>query len=260
MLRAPLDVAKARILLSNDDGIHATGLETLERIARSLSDDVWVVGPEAEQSGASHSLTIRHPLRVRRVGERRFAVDGTPTDSVLLAVRLILKDHPPDLVLSGVNRGGNLGEDVTYSGTIAAAIEGTLMGLPSIALSQLTDDSGPTKWATSERHAPDLIRKLVSVTWPRNVYLNVNFPNVPADAVAGVQVTIQGRRKLGDQLVERRDPRGRRYYWIGPLREEEPTRPETDLAAVNAGAISVTPLHLDLTHEPMIGTLKAALA
>ncbi len=258
MFKAPLDLSKARILVSNDDGVHATGMGTLEKIARGLSDDVWTVAPESEQSGASHSLTLRHPLRVRRLSERCFAVSGTPTDSVLLAVRLILKDHPPDLVLSGVNRGGNMGEDVTYSGTIAAAMEGTLMGVPSIALSQVTDDAGPTKWETAEHHAPDLIRKLVTVEWPRNVYLNVNFPNVPADAVTGTQITIQGRRKLGEQLIERKDPRGRPYYWIGPLRDEGRGRPDTDLTAVYEGAISVTPLHLDLTHKSMISTLKTA--
>ncbi|MDJ0951217.1 MAG: 5'/3'-nucleotidase SurE [Alphaproteobacteria bacterium] len=259
MAAALRELARARILLSNDDGVHATGLKTLEKIARTLSDDVWVVAPEAEQSGASHSLTLRHPLRIRRLSDRHFAVDGTPTDSVLLAIRHILKDHPPDLVLSGVNRGGNLGEDVTYSGTIAAAMEGTLMGLPSIALSQLTDDAGPTKWATAERHAPELIRQLVSVEWPRNVYLNINFPNVPAGSVKGVEVTTQGRRKLGDHLIERHDPRGRPYYWIGPLRDEEPSLPNTDLSAVNQGIVSVTPLHLDLTHASMIATLREAL-
>src|SRR5690606_20737368 len=134
MNKGPIELAKARILLSNDDGVHANGLKVLERVARTLSDDVWVIAPEAEQSGSSHSLTLRRPLRVRHVSERHFAVDGTPTDSVLLGVRHILRDHPPDLVLSGVNRGANLGEDVTYSGTCAAAMEGTLLGIPSIAL------------------------------------------------------------------------------------------------------------------------------
>lgn len=256
MAEPPLDPSKARILLCNDDGVQASGLKCLERIARDLTDDVWIVAPEDEQSGAGHSLTLRYPLRVRKLSERHFAVDGTPTDAVLLALRLIMTDHPPDLVLAGVNRGGNLGEDVTYSGTIAAAMEGTLLGVPSIALSQVTGDGQPTKWATAEHHGPEVIRRLLSIPWPKNVFMNVNFPNVMAQAVTGIDAAVQGRRKLGDQLVEKVDPRGRPYYWIGPLRDEEPTPGESDLSAVAAGAIAVTPLYLDLTHQPTLTTLK----
>jgi len=260
MFEAFPDLGNARILLSNDDGIEASGLKALERVARSLSDDVWVVAPEIEQSAASHSLTLRVPLRIRNRREQRFTVNGTPTDAVLLAVQHIMKDHRPDLVLSGINRGGNLGEDVTYSGTIAAAMEGTLLGVRSIALSQCVAHGEKTRWATAEQHAATLIRKLVTMKWAKGVLLNVNFPDVAAEKVTGVEVTAQGRRKLGGELDERRDPRGFPYYWIGTMRTEEPSRKGSDLAAVNRGAISVTPLSLDLTHKPTVAALKEVLA
>lgn len=254
MVASPL-----RILLSNDDGFDATGLKLLERIARGISDDIWVVAPETEQSGAGHSLTLRRPLRIRQRSERHYSVDGTPTDCVLLAVKHILGDHPPDLVLSGINRGGNLGEDVTYSGTIAAAMEATLLGIPAIALSQHREGR-PTPWKTAETHAPGLIGKLIDAGWPADVFINVNFPTVAADKVTGIEVAFQGRRKLGDDLVERIDPHGRPYYWMGPMRREEASRKGSDLAAVQAGAIAVTPLHLDLTHRGTLRDLKRALA
>lgn len=144
------DISRARVLISNDDGVHAPGLKMLEKVMRKMAKDVWVVAPETEQSAAAHSLTLRRPLRIRKLTARRFAVDGTPTDSVLMGINQVMKDNPPDLVLSGVNRGGNMGDDVTYSGTVAAALEGTLMGLPPIALSQVTEDGHPTKWSTAE--------------------------------------------------------------------------------------------------------------
>jgi 5'-nucleotidase len=248
-----------RILLSNDDGIDATGLKLLERIAREFSTDLWTVAPELEQSGSAHSLTLRRPLRIRKITERRFSVDGTPTDCVLLAVRHLLAEHPPDLLLSGINRGGNLGEDITYSGTLAAAMEGTLLGIPSIALSQHREGPGSTLWKTAESHAPSLLRKLIDAGWPSDVFININFPAVAADKVSGIEIGAQGRRKLGDHLEQRIDPHGRPYYWIGPLRREEPSRKGTDLAAVQSRAISVTPLHLDLTHQRTLHHLRRAL-
>lgn len=257
MFEPPLDLARARILLSNDDGIEATGLKVLERIARTLSEDVWVVAPEMEQSAASHSLTLRVPLRIRELSPRRFAVNGTPTDAVLLAVRHIMAGRGPDILLSGVNRGGNLGEDVTYSGTIAAAMEGTLLGVPSIALSQCYTTGQKTRWTPAEHQAPALIKKLVSVRWPKGVMMNVNFPDLPAERVTGVAVTRQGRRKIGGELDRRLDPRGAPYYWISTMRTEEPSLKGSDLAAVNGGAISVTPLSLDLTHKPTMRALTS---
>ena len=249
-----LDLSQCRILISNDDGIAAHGLKLLEKVARGLSKDVWVVAPELEQSGAGHSLTLRRPLRIRQLGRRRFAVDGTPTDAVLLAVHKILKDKKPGLVLSGINRGGNMGEDVTYSGTIAAAMEATLLGLPAIALSLHYTTGQREHWETAERLAPDIIRKLVAAGWPENVMINVNFPDRAPDAVAGFCVARQGKRKIGDQLGERVDMRGEHYYWIGPMREESATREGTDICAVNEGSVAITPLDLDLTHD---GTLRS---
>jgi 5'-nucleotidase len=244
------DLSTYRILVSNDDGIAARGLKLLEHIAKSLSKDVWVVAPELEQSGAGHSLTLRRPLRIRQLSRRRFAVDGTPTDAVLLGINHILKQRKPDLVLSGINRGGNMGEDVTYSGTIAAAMEATLLGVPAIALSLHYTNGSKEHWETPEAMAPELIRKLVTAGWPKNVMINVNFPDRAPDAVQGISIAKQGRRKLGDQLGERVDMRGEHYYWIGPLREEGATREGTDIWAVNEGRVAITPLDLDLTHDP----------
>lgn len=255
----PLDLTNARILVSNDDGITAPGIKILFKIAKTLSSDVWVVAPETEQSAVSHSLTIRRPLRVRKLGPKRFAVDGTPTDAVLLAINHIMKKRKPTLCLSGVNRGGNMGEDVTYSGTVAAAMEATLLGVPSIALSQQTHAPAPPKWSTAEHFAADVIRKLAKAGWPHNVLINVNFPDVVVDSVKGEVVVRQGRHKIGDQLVENHDPRGVPYYWIGAMRLEDATQKGTDIAAVNGGYISVTPLHLDLSHAPTMRKLAAAI-
>lgn len=259
MSRKPIDLANARILVTNDDGINAPGLKVLERIAKSLSRDVWVVAPEMEQSAAAHSLTLRRPLQVRRISRRRFAVDGTPTDCVLLAVNHIMKRRKPDLVLSGVNRGGNLGEDVTYSGTIAAAMEATLLDIPAIAMSQVRQHGGhPVKWSTAETHGPEVVRRLAAIGWPQGVLMNVNYPNVTADAVTGIRVVRQGWREGDIAIVEAFDPVGRPYLWIGDFASDESVDPDTDLAAVMHGAISVTPLHLDLTHETTLKQLEKA--
>ena len=200
------DLAGARVLISNDDGINAPGLKLLERVIRPLVREVWVVAPESEQTGAGHSLTLRRPLHIRKVSGRRFAVDGTPTDCVLLGIQRVLKERPPDLVLSGVNRGGNLGEDVTYSGTIAAAMEATLLGLPAIALSQASDHRRAVKWATAEHWAGPVLDGLAAHSWPRNVFINVNFPDLPAHSVKGIEVTRQGQRKISGDLTEGVDP------------------------------------------------------
>ncbi len=246
----------ARILVTNDDGIQAPGLKVLEKIARQLSKDVWVVAPEVEQSGAGHSLTLRRPLRMRRLAAKRFAVDGTPTDSVLLALKVAMRKHRPTLVLSGVNRGANLGEDMTYSGTIAAAMEATLLGVPAIALSQEVVTGEAVAWGTPAAIAPGLVRRLVASGWPADVLINVNFPHRAANAVVGTAVTRQGRRKLGEQIEGRIDTRGEHYYWIGPVRGEDGDPAGTDLEAIRQGKVSVTPLHLDLTH----GATRAKLA
>ncbi len=260
MLAEPLDLARARVLISNDDGVDAPGLKVLEDIVRPLAGEVWVAAPEAEQSGASHSLTLRRPLRIHGEGPRRYAIDGTPTDCVMLAVRHVMKDNPPDLVLSGVNKGGNLGDDATYSGTIAAAMEGALLGLPAIALSLVYDDPSAPRWDTVERHLPDVLKRLLAASWPGNVLVNVNFPDVPPDRVTGVEATRQGKRKIGEEIQPGVDPRGNPYYWIGAQRDEEPGQPHSDLEAVYRGAISVTPMSLDLTHDATLETLREALS
>jgi len=252
----PSDLSRARILLSNDDGINAPGMAVLERIARSLSDDVWVVAPETEQSASSHSLTLQRPLRLREINERRFAVDGTPTDCALLAINMILGDRKPDLVLSGVNFGRNICDDVTYSGTIAVAMEATLLGVPAIALSQAAESDGVIDWSAAERYGADVVRRAVRIPWPDTVLINVNFPACPAERVTGVRVVAHGKRKVADELCRRVDPRGRTYYWIGPLHECETVAPDTDLAVISEGGIAVTPLHLDLTHTPTLEPLR----
>ncbi|HJN25188.1 MAG TPA: 5'/3'-nucleotidase SurE [Rhodospirillales bacterium] len=246
----------ARVLISNDDGIDAPGLKILERVMCKLAREVWVVAPETEQSAASHSLTLRQPLRIRKVSPHRYAVSGTPTDSVLLGINQIMKDSPPDLVLSGVNRGSNLGEDVIYSGTVAAAMEGTLLGFPAIALSQKCRDRHPVKWATTEKWLPKVLKGLTRMSFPNPVLVNVNFPDLAAAKVTGIEVTRQGRRKIGGSLTSGVDPRGDTYYWVGPQRVEDKFRKGTDLEAVNRGAISVSPLSTDLTHPGALKKLK----
>jgi 5'-nucleotidase len=202
---------------------------------------------------------MRRPLYIRQIGRRRYAVDGTPTDCVLLAVHQVIRDRPPDLVLSGVNRGGNLGEDATYSGTIAAAMEGTLLGIPSIAFSQRYGDDKSVLWATTEAWIAPVLERLVATSWPDGVLLNVNFPDVAPADVTGIEVTRQGRHKVGGAMKEGVDPRGVRYYWIGGERDEDTSLEGTDLEAVHRGAISVTPMSLDLTDEPALGVLRTAL-
>jgi 5'-nucleotidase len=252
-----------RILLTNDDGIEAEGLRALERIAAELSDDVWVVAPELEQSGASRALTLSMPVRVRKVSAKAFAVSGTPTDCIMLALSELVEGDKPDLVLSGVNRGQNLGEDVSMSGTVAGAIQGMVLGIPAIALSQcLTEfhDRHRALYETAEAFAPGIIRKLVQTGWPKDVVVNVNFPDRPPEEVAEVEVTSQGHRDILHMHAERRtDLRGRDYYWMGFSGRRPVAAEGTDLTAIHQGKISVTPLHIDLTHLPSVHELKKVL-
>lgn len=240
-----------RILVTNDDGIHAPGLASLETVARTLSDDVWVVAPETDQSGAAHSLTLNDPLRVREVSKHHFAVRGTPTDCVIMAVRHILDGAEPDLVLSGVNRGHNLADDVTYSGTVAGAMEGTVLGYPSMALSQAYGfgEDRAVRWHTAEALAPAIIRRFYEAGLEPNILLNINFPDREPDDVRGTIITRQGKRDQSLlKISERTDGRGNPYYWIGFERKLSKPAENTDLWAVFEGYVSVTPLGLDLTH------------
>jgi len=256
MLDLPADLTGVRVLITNDDGVHGEGLKVLESIARTLSDDVWMVAPDTERSAAGHSLTINRPLRVKKLGEKRFTIDGTPTDCVLIALNKIVGRDRPTLLLSGVNHGSNIGEDMTYSGTIAAAMEGTLLGVPSIALSMHYEKGRRDHWETPLAWGPDVIRRIAAQPWPDNVLVNVNFPARPADEVTGIHVVRHGKRKIGDDLVERVDPRGKPYIWVGAQYGEADTTPDTDVHVVLNGGISVTPLQLDLTHAPMLETLR----
>ncbi len=252
-----------RILLTNDDGIHAHGLEVLEKIARQLSDDVWVVAPETDQSGVSHSLSLNDPLRMRELGPRHFAIKGTPTDCVIMAARYILKEGRPDLILSGVNRGRNAAEDVTYSGTVAGAIEGTVLGIPSFALSQsftYQSRSNP-HWTTALKFGPDIIRRVLAEGLPRDVLVNVNFPDCAPEDVKGVAVCSQGKRPQELLRIEPRyDGRGNPYYWIAYERALAHTaRDGTDLSALVENRVAVTPLRLNMTDEPFMTRLAEIL-
>ncbi len=248
-----------RILVTNDDGIHAEGLDVCEQIARLLSDDVWVIAPEYDQSGVAHSLSLNDPLRLRQVAERRFAVRGTPTDCIIMGARHLLNGKAPDLVLSGVNRGRNAGEDVIYSGTIAGAMEGTILGIPSVALSQayLSRSDRPPHWGTSLRYAPDIIRRVLAEGLPNDVLVNINFPNCPPEDVKGIAVASQGRRRQERlHIDERHDGRGNPYYWIAYVRQNAVKAADgTDLAALDERCIAVTPLKLDMTDEPTMTRL-----
>lgn len=244
-----------RILLTNDDGVHAPGLELLEAIAARLSDDVWVCAPSLENSGAGHSLTLSLPVRLHKFGERRFAVTGTPTDAVNLALRKLFADRPPDLVISGVNHGENLADDVTYSGTISAAMEAALAGIPAVAMSQALRDSGHG-FSAAAGWAARALAPLVDVPMAPRTLINVNFPALPDAAVKGIRVVRQGFHDYArGSLVEGIDPRGRPYYWFGLEDIEHTLDHGTDLEAVNDGYVAVTPLQLDLTHHASLGTL-----
>lgn len=242
-----------RILITNDDGIHATGLSVLEAIARELSDDVWVVAPEVEQSGKSRALTLTEPVRVRDAGGNRWGVTGTPTDCVLIGLQNLMVDGPPDLILSGVNNGQNMAGDTSMSGTVAAALMGTAHGIPSIALSQAKSfrERGSLDWETPRQHGPALIRRLLDHGWPSPITPNINFPDCTPDNVQGIQMTRQGRR---DQMIiqthTRTDLRGRDYVWIAYNGKLSQPPEGTDLHAIYNNHISVTPLHTDMTHEP----------
>jgi 5'-nucleotidase len=242
------------VLCSNDDGILAKGLSCLEQAAAGIAD-VFVVAPDREQSATSHSLTLHHPLRPIQLGPQRWQVDGTPTDCVMLAIEALMPTRP-DFVLSGINHGPNMGEDVLYSGTVAAAMEGLALGVPSIAVSfagRVMQQDG----VHLEEHIPTLARLLKHLTalqpFPAATLLNVNLPAVPVSDVKGVKLTRLGRRVFNDSIAKMKDPWGRPIYWIGGGSVTWQEEVGTDWQAVKEGFISVTPLHLDLTHQARLG-------
>ena len=248
-----------RILLTNDDGINARGLKVLEAIARTLSDEIWVVAPELEQSGMSRAVTLTQPVRVRAHENRVWSVTGTPSDCVLVAMRELM-DGPPDLILSGVNKGQNIAEDTSYSGTIAAAMFGMQHKIPSVALSQSQNfrGRGSCPWETAEAWGPKALKPVLDQGWPDDVVININFPDRDPGDVQGIQMTCQGFRD--EQIIrteKREDLRGNAYYWIG-YRGTLSDPPEgTDLRAIYDGYVSVTPLHVDLTHNRFLEQMRA---
>ena len=250
------DGQKPRILLVNDDSIHGDGIVLLERLVRQFTDDIWVVAPDEEKSGASHSLSLTQPIRVRQIDDRHWAIKGTPTDCALLAIYEFMKDTPPTVLLSGINRGANLAEDITYSGTAAAAMEGCLLGIRSVALSQVFTIGGQPHWDTAEKYAPPVLERLLTCDWEAGTFVNVNFPDCPSGEVTGIRITRQGQRPPGSfRPLGRIDARNMPYYWIQMTYADGGEEAETDLEAMRDKAVSVTPMHLDLTAEGFRGRL-----
>ena len=248
-----------RVLLTNDDGIDAPGLAVLEAVAAELADEVWVVAPEHDQSGTSHSISLHSPLRVSRQGERRFGVVGTPGDCVVMAVRHLMRDTPPALVLSGINRGGNLGVETMFSGTVGAAMTGLLLGLPSIALSQTFRDREHVRWDTARALAPGVIRQLLAIEHDAPVCLNVNFPDIDASAAGPLTPTKQGVGLVqGIDVLPNVDPRGLEYHWLRFQRGPRENAPDSETAVVASGRVSVTPLYFDRTDEVTFAKLSAS--
>jgi len=257
----PKNPSAARILVVNDDGINAPGIKVLERIAKSLSKDVWICAPEVEQSGMSHAFTMTGAIRVQRVGRKRFAISGSPTDCVLLAVTEFLDDRRPDLILSGVNRGANLAEEVIYSGTVAGAMEGALLGIRSIAMSQVYSPGRAIDWDAAQKCGADVTRILLDRDWTRDVFMNVNFPACKASAVAGISVVPQGRRSGGYDIHKITPMRGREYYMLGDSQHgDDMRRGDCDYKAVARNEIAITPLHVDLTHRGSLTTIRSDFA
>ena len=255
--------AIARVLVTNDDGIDAPGLRVAEEVAASIAGEVWTVAPAGDYSGGSRQLNLHGALRLSRHGERRFALTGSPADCVFVGLGSILRDAPPDLVISGVNAGVNIGGDVGYSGTVGAALAARDLGAPAIALSQAWKGArDDIPWETSRRWLPRVVARLVEAGgWPWPFVPNVNVPAEPADAVAGVAATRQGKSARVVPKVERRvDLRDREYYWIYMRKENDDPDPGEDIAALRRGLVSVTPLGRDITDGRGVETLAAAFA
>mgnify|MGYP000945775097 CR=1 FL=1 len=262
MLKAPLTLSKARVLITNDDGVDAPGIALLHELVRPLVAEAIICAPEYEQSGSSHVATISRPLRLRRAAEDIFAVDGTPADSLIMGVREVMKDRQPDIVLSGINNGANLGEDVNYSGTLAACFEATLMRIPAIGFSQDKAYGQPANFQVARHWLVEVLERLVSQPWPQDVLMSVNFPNIGSDSVRGIAPTRLGRKAEGVKLVPGVDPRGHTYYW-NAWRYDNPMTvdcgPDTDIGALGEGHVSVTPLTVDPTHAEGMSMLKRIL-
>lgn len=252
-----LEPVVGRVLLTNDDGIDAPGLAVLEEVAAGVAREVWVVAPEHDQSGTSHSISLHAPIRFRQRGERRFGVSGTPGDCVVMAARHIMADALPDLILSGINRGANLGVETVFSGTVGAAMTGLLLELPSIALSQAFTDGAPVRWDTARSLAPAVIRRLVEMGWSRKACLNVNFPDVPPELAGPLTRSRQGAGLVKNiNVIARTDPRGLTYHWLQFHREPFQEAADSEAAVVASGRIAVTPLRFERTDDAAYAGLK----
>jgi 5'-nucleotidase len=246
-----------RILLTNDDGIDAPGLAVLEEVAADLAREVWVVAPEHDQSGTSHSISLHAPIRFSRRGPRRFGVSGTPGDCVIMAVRQIMAEALPTLVLSGINRGANLGVETVFSGTVGAAMTGLLLGMPAIALSQTFTDGRAVRWETARILAPRVIRRLLASGWGKQACLNVNFPDVPPESAGPLTRTRQGAGLVKSiNVIPRTDPRGLTYHWLQFHREPYQDAEDSETTAIARGRIAVTPLEFERTSEAVFAELK----
>lgn len=256
----PKRFADHRILITNDDGIDAPGIKLLEEIVQEFTDDVWVVAPDHEKSGASHSVSLHVPIRLRQISEKAYAVLGTPTDCVLMAFYEIMQERKPTIVLSGINSGANLAEDVTYSGTIAAAMEGTLLGVRSIAISVVRAIDGLANWDGARKYAPRLLEKLLGASeWPAGSFININFPDCGAD-ISGIRVTHQGQRPPGAFSIDARvDNRRVPYYWVKISYPQGALVADSDLHAIHEKAVSVTPIQLDYTDYTWQGRLHGLI-
>jgi 5'-nucleotidase len=248
-----------RILLTNDDGIEAPGLAVLERIAGELARELWVVAPEHDQSGVSHSISLHHPLRLTERGERRWSVSGTPGDCAVMALSYLMPE-PPQLLLSGVNRGVNLGLETVFSGTVGGAMTGMMLGIPSIALSQAWTDRNQVRWETAATLGPGVVRRLLEIGWGAATCLNVNFPDLAADAVGPLTLARQGPGLIQGMLVDTRtDLRGFAYHWINFIRGPRDQGAKSDLEALQKGHVVVTPLRYDRTDEEAYALLAKSL-
>jgi 5'-nucleotidase len=244
------------ILVTNDDGIHSPGLIALARAMKELGD-VYIVAPDRERSAVSHSLTLHRPLKVEKLGEDVFSIDGTPTDCVILAISKLLPERPA-LVASGINRGGNLGGDISYSGTVSGAIEGTILGIPSFAISIVTgDEPQPIHFETASAFATRVGRSILEKSLPSDTLLNINVPNTDKSQVLGIRFTHQGKIVYNNAIQEIHDPRGKMHYWLGGSQLHMEHEKDTDVQAVSDSYISITPIHLDLTNYEALNFLRA---
>ena len=250
----------SRVLLTNDDGIDALGLRTLTELAEELADEVWIVAPDHDQSVTSHSLSLNSPLRVSQKDERRYSVSGTPGDCVVMAVRDLMMSGRPDLILSGINRGANLGVETVFSGTVGAAMTGMLLGIPSMALSQAFSDRNAVRWDTARALAPKVIMQFAKGAWSQGSILNINFPDVPVGEVGPIELTAQGTGLMDDvEVISAIDPRSLEYHWLSLRRSAREDAAGSEAFAIGRGRISVTPLQFERTNQSILASLQAGV-